>query len=787
MRALDRKLFRDIKRLWAQSLAVALVMAAGIATLLLGLGAYNSLSETRSAYYDRNQFADIFATAVTVPKSVEAALRQIDGVSKLETRITKTALLDIPGFNLPVTGYFISLPEIGDSTLNKLYLRSGRLPETGSAKQVAVNESFAKAHGFQVGSEFDAILNGSKRHLTISAIVLSPEFIYALGPGDMMPDDKRFGIVWMRETALADIFKLRGAFNNISLTVSRNAIEKDILLSVDHILKRYGGEGAYGRTDQLSHAFLDAELKQLSAMSRILPPTFLIVAAFLVNMVLARLIALEREQVGLLKAIGYTPTQIALHYGKLVILIACFGVVIGLGSGIWLSRELTKLYSEFFHFPFQIYVASPLLYASASLIAVAAALAGAARAVFAAASLSPAIAMQAPTPPIYRRFWSGRLQPFKYFSQLTIMVFRHILRWPLRSLVTTFGIALSAALLVASLFSVGAINFMIDVTFDRIDREDATITFGNAKPTNVLAGVGRLSGVLVAEPYRAALARLSNGNHTKRVAIIGKPGTMDLSRVMDMKLRVVKLPGTGLVLGDTLANQLQVKRGETVHAEFLGRSNLEVDIPVVDIIQSYMGLAAFMNIDAMNHLLRESPSVNGIHLLLDPAKSEAFFAKVKETPALSAIALQRLSLAKFRESIAENINIQIIVYSSLAIIIAFGVVYNSARIQFAEQARELASLRVLGFTQGEVSMVLLLEFALMTIVAVPLGWAMGYSLAAVMVGAFQSDLYRLPFIIVRSTYAYSGLIVISAVAVSALIVRRRVNKLDLVSVLKTRD
>ena len=776
-----------MKRLWAQSLAVAFVMAAGVATILIGLGAYNSLSETRSSYYDRAQFADVFAFAARAPKSVAAEIRQLNGVGQVETRIVRAALLDIEGFKLPATGYFISLPASGDGMLNKLHLRSGRLPEPGSLREAAVNESFAKAHGFEIGSQFDANLNGAKRRLTITAIVLSAEFIYALGPGDMMPDDRRFGIIWMREPALAAAFNLEGAFNNVSLRLLKGAVPEDVMQSLDHILKRYGGEGAYGREDQLSHAFLDAELRQLSAMSRIMPPVFLVVTAFLINMVLSRLISLEREQIGLFKAIGYRPIDIAIHYAKLVLLIAGMGIAIGFASGTWLSRGLTLLYSRFFHFPYQIFVASPKLYVIAALVSVVAALIGSMRAVASAAALPPAIAMQPPAPPSYKRFWSGRLQPLKYLSQLTIMVLRHIFRWPLRSLFTTLGISLSIALLVSSLFSVGAINHMIDVTFDRIDRQDATFAFGEVRPAQALQEVARLPGVLEAEPYRAAEAKLSNGHYTKRVAILGKPDAMDLSRVLNLALEPVKLPKSGLVLGDTLANSLHLQRGDTVHIEFLGRSRFEVDVPVVDIIQSYIGLMAFMDIQAMNQLLGESPSISGVHVLLDPAQSDKFLAKVKEQPTLSALALQRISLAKFQETIAENINIQIAVYVGLATIIAFGVVYNGARIQFAERARELASLRVLGFTEYEVSRLLLLEFALLTLAAMPIGWAVGYGLALALVKGFQSDLYRLPFIMLRSTYAYSALIVMAAVAISALVVRRRVNRLDLVSVLKTRD
>jgi putative ABC transport system permease protein len=787
MHALDRKLFRDMKRLWAQSLAVALVMASGVATMLIGVGAYNSLYETRATYYDRAQFADIFAFVVRAPNSLATRIRGIDDVSGVETRIVKSALVDIPGLNLPVTASVLSIPTNGESRLNQLYLRSGRLPDADSGTQAVVNEKFALAHKLMAGSNIDIILNGVQRRLTITGTVLSPEYIYAIGPGDMMPDDRRFAVIWMRETELAAAFNLKGAFNNITLRLLRHANKAAVLQSLDALLLRYGGEGAYPREDQISHAFLDAELSQLRVMSRILPPVFLVVTAFLINMVLSRLISLEREQIGLLKAIGYAPLEIASHYAKLILLIAGLGIIIGFAAGTWLSHGLTLLYARFFNFPYQIFIVSPGLYAAAAIIASGAALLGGMRAVLAAASLSPAVAMLPPTPPSYRRVCSGHLQPLRHFSQLSIMVLRNIARWPLRAALTSLGIALSIGLLVSSLFSTGAVNYMISVNFDQADRQDASIAFGEPRAAAALQEAKRLPGVMRAEPFLSVASRLSNGNHVKRVNLLGKPDDIDISRVLDLSLRPVEMPRSGLVLSEALAENLRVHRDDMVHVELLGRHHTEANIRVSAIIQSYFGMAAFMHIDALSRLLGEGPRINGINILLDPAQNEAFFAKIKQQPALSAMALQRVSLAIFRKTLAENIDIQITVYASLASIIAFGVVYNSARIQFSERARELASLRVLGFTDYEVSRILLLEFAILTLTAIPMGWFLGYWIAFVLARGFQSDLYRVPLIVERSTYAYSALIVMVAVTVSALIVRRRVSRLDLVSVLKTRD
>ncbi len=784
---LDRKLLRDMKRLWAQALAIALVMAAGVATLILGVGAYRSLDETRSAYYERYNFADIFATVKRAPEGLKQRILEIPGVSAAETRIVKFALLDIEDMAEPATGMAMSIPDYGQVHLNRRYLRSGRFPEPGSAREVTVNENFALAHGFAIGSTFSAILNGNKRTLNIVGIALSPEFIYAVGPGGLIPDPRRFGIMWMSENALAAIFDLEGAFNSVSLKLLRKTDQADVIRQLDDILEPYGGTGAYGREDQLSHAFLDAELKGLAALSRVTPPIFLLVSAFLINMTLSRLIALEREQIGLLKAIGYRPLTIGMHYIKLILIISAAGILIGSVAGTWLGQGLTILYADFFRFPFLIFRRNPDLYVIAAAISGAAALAGGVRAVYHALTLPPAVAMSPPAPAQYAHLGIERLAALKVYSHLTLMALRHTLRWPVRSGLTILGISLSGAVLIMALFTLDSIEFMIDTIFFQSDRQDATLNFNDERPIRIMQAVQQLPGVLTAEPYRTVAVRIRNGHLSRKLAITGKRPDTDLSRVLDLDLQPVTLPETGLVLTQKVAQILKARRGDLVWVEVLeGRRGLK-QVPVTEVSQSYLGLSVFMNLDALNKMLEEGPLVSGAHISYDKARTGALYKAIKETPEISGIAIQSASLGKFRETVARTIHMMTAVYIGLSLIIAFGVIYNSARIQLSERAREFASLRVLGFTRGEVSQVLLTELGLLVALAIPLGSVIGYWFAWAVIRGFENDLYRMPFIIEGGTYATASFIVLASAAISAAIVRRRIDRLDMVRALKTRE
>ncbi|MCC6946260.1 MAG: ABC transporter permease [Bradyrhizobiaceae bacterium] len=787
MRALNRKLLRDLVRMWPQALAIALVMASGAATLILGVGSHGSLAETRAIYYERNRFADVFADVTRAPNILAEEIAHIPGVAAVETRIAKIALLDIPGMAEPASAMFVSIPHLREQRLNLLHLRSGRLPIAGDEREVVVSEPFALAHKFDIGSSFEAILNGRKRTFRIVGTALSPEFIYALGPWDLMPDDRRFGIVWMSEPALAGAFDLTGAFSSVHVKLLHDASESEVIDRLDQMLTRYGGLGAYGRRDQTSHAFLDAELQQLEAMSRVLPPIFLIVAAFLVNMTLSRLISLEREQIGLLKAIGYGSWAVGVHYMQFVSVIALVGAAIGAVAGTWLGVGLTRLYGDFFHFPFLVFRMDPGVYLIAAGVTVTAAVLGALKAVRDVVGLPPAVAMTPPAPAQYRRLLLPIVYSLLRLPQTFIMAARHLLRWPVRTLSSLLGIAASVAILVGSLWSFGSVDYMIDVTFHRADRQDATINFVRERPESALWNVMNLPGVLRAEPYRSIPVKIRNGNVERRIAVVGKPPGTDLSRVLDRSLRPVRLPETGIALSVALADILKAKVGDLVEVELLERDRRRVDLPVTAIIEGYMGLMAYMDIAEANRLMHEGSMISGAHIAFDSQRQDELFQTLKETPTASFIALQRVSLQKFRDTIAENIFIMVTMYVSLAVVIAFGVVYNFARISLSEQGREIASLRVLGFTRGEVSSILLSELAVVTLLAQPLGWILGYALAALSVWAFESELYRVPLILEPYVYATGSLLVIAAAIVSGLIVRRRIDRLDLIEVLKTRE
>ena len=784
---LDRKLLRDLWAIKGQALAIALVIGCGVGMYLMSKGMLASLADTRAAYYERNRFADVWAPVKRAPDALLEQITELPGVRRAETRIRAGVILDVEGAAAPITGEIQSLPAIRGPHINDFVLRRGRYPDPVREEEVLALDAFAEAHQLQPGDHLYAILNGTKKKLIITGVVLSPEYVYAISPGEIVPDKKRFGVLWMNRDALGHAFDLDGAFNEAVLLTSGSEHEEPLLEQLDLLLKRYGATGAYGRDQQISDQFLTNEIQQLETMGRLLPPIFLLVAAFLLNVVIGRLIDTEREQIGLLKAFGYSNATVAQHYLKMIGLVTLLGIVIGIALGLWLGHGLARMYMDYFKFPFLLFRAPADVYLVGIGFSVLVAAVGTFGAVRRVVRLDPAVAMVPPPPPDYSRSARWLEQMTHWVDQPSRMILRHLYRWPRRAAMTTTGIAMSMGLLIGSSFSLDAMMVMVDVSFNVIDRQDVTVNFVEPRNVRAIQDVLHAPGAMTAEPFRAIPAVLRNGPYSRREGVIGLTPQAELSRVVDTELHAVRLPSYGIVLSDKLAELLNIETGEFLRLEVRTGRRPEVDVEVTGIVKTYMGTAAYMDLAEMNRLLRDDIVISGAYLLVDPDRTDEFYQALKNTPVVAGVSLQEQAQNAFYETLQESLGTFVFFNTLFAGLIALGVVYNSARISLSERGRELASLRVLGLTRGEVSYILIGELALLTLLALPLGALLGYLLAWTLVQSFNTELFRIPLIISPSTYGYAALVVLLSALASGLLVHRRIQRLDLIAVLKTRE
>jgi len=788
MQALDKKLIRDLKRLRGQIIAIALVVACGIASFVSMLSAYESLKLTQATYYQEYHFAQVFAQLKRAPESLKTRIETIPGVAQVQTRVVADVSLDIPGRSEPATGRLVSIPEQRMTILNDLFIRRGRYIQPGRSDEVLISENFAQAHNLNLGDSIGAVINGRWQKLRIVGIALSPEYVYAIqGTGDLFPDNKRFGIFWMGREALGTAFNMDGAFNDLTLTLMRGAIEADVIFRLDKLLENYGGFGAYGRKDQLSNRFLSEEITQLQGTATIVPSIFLGIAAFLLHILLSRILATQRDQIAVLKAFGYSNLSIGIHYLKFVLAIVFTGAFLGTALGLWFGAAVTQNYTQFFSFPLLRYQASIGLIFGAIIISGGAAIIGAFTSVQKAVSLPPAEAMRPESPAHFRPTIIERWG-FQYLlSPGGRMILRNLERKPVQASLSTLGIALAVAMLVVGRYSTDAMEYMIDVQYRNVQREDVTIVFNEPRPHRVLNDVTHLPGVLRAETFRTVPAKLRFEHRTYKIGLTGLERDGELRRLVDRNLLRVNLPPQGVVLTTKLAEILGVTPGDAIAVEVLEGARPSRTVAVAGLVDELIGVAAYMDIQALNQLMGEGGTVSGAYLLADSLQIDRLYTLLKKTPAVAGVSIRQMAITRFQETIAGSLGIFTMVIVIFACVIAFGVVYNAARISLSERSRELATLRVIGFTQAEIAVILLGEQAVLTLTAIPLGWVIGFGFCALMSSAYDSELYRFPLVVTKASYGFAFIFIMIAAIISGLIVWRQLVKLDMVAVLKTRE
>jgi len=786
VKALDRKLLRDLWHMRSQVVTVALVVGSAFSGFAGSFATYYSLVEARESFYASAHFGDVFADVKRAPRAIERRIVEISGVGDAETTVSFDVTLDLPEVAAPVIGRMIGLPDDGPARLDQLVIRRGRAPERGQAHEVVVSEGFSATRHLDPGRDVVALINGKRQTLRIVGIGLSPDYIFATR-GGAFPDERNFGVLWTARAPLAAAYDMEGAFNHVTVRLAPGASERAVIDALDRLLEPYGGMNAYGRGEQISHRILAQEINQWRVTGTMIPSIFLAVAAFLLNVVLSRQVATQREQIAALKALGYGNGTLAAHYLLQVVFIVLLGTLIGVGVGIWFGSAVTGLYADFFHFPSYRFVMPPWVALTALGVTMTAALGGALGAVRKAVRLAPAEAMRPPFPGHYRATLMERLGLGHLLTPAMRMTARNMERRPGRALLTTFGIASAMAIIISGMFWRDAIDYMIRVQFDAAQPADAEIALVEPQDRGAVREIARMQGVLFAEGARDVPVRLVAGHLFYRTAIMGLAAGSELRRPLDADLNRIPIPPEGILLTDRLAERLDVRVGETIRVETLTGNRVARDVPVAGTVRDLLGLLAYMNLDALNRLLGEGDSVSSISVRLDRTQSEALFRHLKEYPRIAIVASKIAMLQNFRETSARNLLFFTAVLTAFAAVIAIGVVYNNARIALQERAWELASLRVLGFTRGEVSTFLLGELAIEVAVALPLGCVLGWALSWTTLAMMEHDMIVIPLIILPRTYAYAAVAILLAAAASALVVRRQIDGLDLVGVLKTRE
>ncbi len=787
MTPLNRKLFRELWKLKGQVLSIALVVAVGVMSIVTMRGSFDSLLLSQQQYYEESRFADIWVSLVRAPLGMLANLEAIPGVNGADSRVTFLATLDLDDTGVPAHGLFVSVPDTQRSILNDLQIRRGRYLDPGANNEVVISENFADARDFQPGDTVRAIINGRARELEIAGIGVSPEHTYAVPPGGLYPEDDRYGVFWASRDILGPALDMEGAFNEAFFSLTPDANEQAVIDSIDALLKPYGGLGAYPRRDQPSHLILESEIAQNRVTGAVIPMIFLGVAVFLLYLVLGRLIATQRGEIAVLKAFGYTDWEVGTHFLMFAVTAVLLGGLLGMVGGLLMGDAYIGMYAQYFKLPDLTYSPSPGLLLFAFMACAIGAFAGALAAVKRAIQLPPAEAMRPEAP---TQFKSGLVDQFRLGRVLGVtshMILRNFERKPIQGFFSTLGIAMAVAILTIGFFMFDSVEHMMDLQFRHIQREDLALSFREQLPESVRHDLANLDGVTRVETHRTIAARLRTGHREDEVAIQGLEKNGQLRRIINVDGDEIPIPASGLILSSMLANRLEVAPGDELIVEFLEGERRVVNVAVNGLIEDYLGLSAYMDKDALWRISSEPTAVNGAFLSIDDAAKNGINSKLKTYPAVTGVSSPSSMLESFEEQLADGVFLASGFLLGFAGVIAVGVIYNAARIALSERGRELASLRVMGFHKREVATLLLGEQGIVTALAIPLGWAIGYSLCYAVAAGMQTDIYRIPFVTDARTFLWSGAYIVLAAIVSGWIVKKRLDQIELVEVLKTRE
>jgi putative ABC transport system permease protein len=781
---LDRKLLRDLKRLKGQAAAVSLVMACGLAMLIMARSLIHSLESTRAEYYQTNHFADVFASLKRAPNHLADRIRGIPGVATVQADLSVPVTLDLPGIAEPAGGQVRSLPDFGEPELNRLFLRRGRWLGGSSRGEVLVGEAFANANALNPGDTVTVLLNGRRQTFRIAGIVLSPEYIFESRPGAALPDSRTYGIFWMPYKEVATAWDLYGAFNRVSLTLAPGADEKTVIAALDRLLRPYGGFGGFGRKDHPSHIRVTDEIRVLTILSIGFPTIFLSVAAFMTNAVLSRLLALQREQIAILKAFGFTNRQIVVHYLKFAFVMVAAGVLFGLLGGVLLGQKMVKMYELFYRFPDLHFRLDGTAVAVSLAVGLGAVTLGVLGAVRKAARLPPAEAMRPEPPANFRPAFIERTGLAKLLSHSFRIAVRNLERRPVQALFTVAGLALATALLILPNTFKAGIREVLDFQWDVVQRQDINLGLVEPSSARLAHELEQLPGVISLEPSRSAAVRIQFQGRSRQIGLRSLLPDGKHSRAVDSHAREISPPDDGIIVSAKLAAVLGAKVGDTLIIEALEGRRPVMTVPLVATAEDFTGIAAYMEIHAINRFLGEGDVITGASIGLDMGQRAQFLAALKGIPRVSSVVIKDSLRQSFRETTAKSMDLIQSIYLTFAVIVAFGVIYNNARISLAERARELATLRVVGMTQREVGAILVVELVILAVLAVPLGLLMGTGLTTVIVSSVNTETIRLPLVFTTYTYSFAVVVVFIASTLSALVVLRKLRQLDLIASLK---
>lgn len=790
LNVLNRKLLRTLYRTRGQAIAVAMVVMCGTASFISVLSALRNLQLTRDTYYSQYRFADFEIHLERAPSTAVFKVEELPGVRQARGRIVQDVTVDLPDEDEPRFGRVISMPDHPEAVINDIALMSGRYFEPGGSNEVILSDRFANENQLEIGDRINVKIDTKEYPLRIVGLALSPEYIYVIrNLQELLPNPRKFGIMWVSESFAENALDMTAARNNIVGTVD-NLDDLDIILDdAEQLLEPYGVFASVRKDEQISNKFVSDEIRNLIITARIVPTTFLGIASLIILILLNRMVRKERTEIGLLKAYGYSNLAVAWYYLKFALLLAVAGCLGGFIMGQYFANQMIQIYVDVYQFPLLKARIYPDILSRSMGIALVFAILGALMAATHAARIHPAESMRPESPRAGHKTMVENIRfIWRRLSFSWKMIARNISRNKFRAALNIFGVMVSCGLLIMGYFTMDALDFMLNYQFSVTQREDVKVSFFQELGKSALYDVARMDYVERAEPLLQYPFTIRSDWREKDIPIVGLPRNAQLQVLTDDKHRPVDIGDQGLILSERVAEQLGVRPGDTVELKpLMGRITDTTMMVVSKVVTQYLGVSAYMNIEALSRILDEPFATNAVLVRTETGKEEELTLDLKDVPAVAAADIKMESYENLVNTLAKNmavINTMLIFFSG---VISFAIIYNVTTVALAERQRELASLRVLGFTRNEVGRIMYNENFMLGFFGILLGVPFGIGLSLILVQFYDNDLYRFPFHIDRETFVVAIVATLVFIGLANLAVRRKIHTLDLVEVLKARE
>lgn len=789
MRQFGKYIFRTARKHWGSVLGSALIIAIGIFSMVSMFDTLLNLSGQVRSYYRRSELGDVFCQVSGIGEDELSRLACLPGIAEASGRISADLRL-------------IRESEDGEPPMITVHLMSSggslNLPEfetePGGDDQIFIGARMQKEYGFRKGETLRILADGRSARFTFAGTVSAPDYIYTVAPdGAMIPDGRTYDIAVVSDRAMESLLKTDRR-NELAFRLSEGTSFREVRSVLADRLERYGLKELTERAEQGSVSMVEDEIHELVTVGTLLPVLFLSISVFMLYTVLQKMIEQDRGIIGTMKAFGMTDRELLSAYLLEGAAAGAAGALLGCTSAGLLGRYMFAMYVDFFNLPepvYRDYVLTRLLGTGLSLLtACAAVLLGVRKIV----TITPAMAMRRITPESGRmpRLPGRRKGPgkapggLKRPGFLPRLALRSLFRNPFRGFLIALSVAFPFAMSSVLLSYDGIVDDMIRTEFREVEDYDLMLSLERpVSPAAAKRAGEALPEVLAGDAVLVYPCEFLAGSSREYGALHGRSMEESFWRIRDNDGRYYSPPEHGLILDRRIAEKLHVQAGDEIELQSGGLLSGRRKVRVEAVIEQMFGGGALMALERFPELLNVPPAANRVLLRARPGETDRLVMRLSGAGRVTFLSEVRKTVKAYRDMF-DSMSVMMNVFAALSAAAGCILITSILLMNLRERITELMTLKVLGVSDRELGMMLLLEqtvlFFLGILMGIPgIAWIRG-----ILESMMKSDSYTIRLPVSRTAVTAAFLICLLMAFLSWLRELAVIRRLKLTEALKER-